>query len=299
VTRIAAGGFFAAVIPATLVYVGDVWPPAVRQRPLADLIAASSLGTAVATAGAGLLADAVGWRVVPALTGAAGAVLWFALARLPEPDRAPVTGNPLRSVGRVLAHRWALAVLALVFVEGAVVLGVLTYLPAAVQSLGYPAAVAGLAAAGFGVGAVAWSLVVRRLVGRLSPAGLAGIGGALLVLGWAVPVVALALPTVVLAGLLIGGSWAFLHTTLQSWATQVVPAERATAVGLFAALLFLGSSAGAAAAGGPADAGAFGPVFVTALVAAVPLALACALARRRWPGGAGEPAAPPAPGPTP
>jgi MFS family permease len=94
--------------------------------------------------------------------------------------------------------------------------------------------------------------------------------------------VAVTVTTVVVAGLLLGGAWAFLHTTLQSWATEVVPGERATAVALFAALLFLGSSAGTAAAGGPAGAGSFGPVFAVALLVAVPLAVAAALALRRY-----------------
>ncbi|WP_308258034.1 MFS transporter [Pseudonocardia lacus] len=282
VTRVVAGGCFAAIIPATLVYVGDVWPPAERQRPLSDLLTASSLGIAVATAGAGLLADLVGWRTVPALTGLAGAALWVALARLPEPDREPVTGSPARSVRRVLSTRWALVVFGLVFVEGAVVLGVLTYLPAAVQGLGYTAAVAGLVGAAFGVGALIWSRVVRLLVGRLSPAGMVAVGGGLLVLGWLVPAVAVTVVTVAVAGLVIGGAWAFLHTTLQSWATEVVPGERATSVALFAALLFLGSSAGTAAVGGPAEAGSFGPVFAIAAAIALPLAVAAALARRRY-----------------
>jgi predicted MFS family arabinose efflux permease len=282
VTRIVAGACFAAIIPSTLVYVGDMWPPAVRQRPLSDLLAASSLGIAVATAGAGLLADLVGWRAVPAITGLAGAALWVALARLPEPDREPAGANPFRSVGRVLGHRWAVAVFVLVFVEGAVVLGALTYLPAAVQELGWSAGVAGLASATYGVAALASSRLVRALVGRLSRAAMAGVGGALMVLGWAVPALWLTVPAVIVAGVLIGGAWAFLHTTLQSWATEVVPTERATAVALFATLLFLGSSAGTAAAGGAAETGAFGPVFAVAAVAAVPLAAAAALALRRY-----------------
>ncbi len=281
-TRVLAGASFAAIIPTTLVYVGDMWPAPVRQRPLSDLLTASSLGIATATAGAGVLADLVGWRAVPALTGVVAAVLWVALARLPEPDRLPASGNPLRSVGRVLSSRWALVVFGLVFVEGAVVLGVLTYLPAAVQGLGYPAAVAGLVAASFGFGALAWSRVVRALVGRLSPPAIAAVGGALLVAGWAVPAVAVTLPTVAVAGVLVGGAWAFLHTTLQSWTTEVVPTERATAVGLFAGMLFLGSAAGTAAAGVPAAAGAFGLVFLVALLIAVPLAVAAAVARRAY-----------------
>jgi NADH:ubiquinone oxidoreductase subunit H len=62
----------------------------------------------------------------------------------------------------------------------------------------------------------------------------------------------------------------------------VVPAERATTVALFAALLFLGSSAGTALAGPLAESGAFETVFRVALVIAVPLALAAAAARARY-----------------
>jgi predicted MFS family arabinose efflux permease len=282
VTRTVAGACFAAIIPSTLVYIGDVWAPAVRQRPLSDVLAASSVGIAGATAGAGLLADLVGWRAVPAVTGAAAAVLWVALARLPEPEREPVTGHPLRSVARVLRRGWAITVFALVFVEGGVVLGVLTYLAPAVQSLGSSAGVAGLVAAAFGVGALAWSRLVRALVGRVPEHGLAAIGGGLLVAAWGAVALVVSLPTVAVAGLLLGGSWAFLHTTLQSWATQVVPEERATAVALFAAMLFLGSAAGTAAVGPLADRGAYGAAFLVALAISVPLAAAAAVARRRY-----------------
>ncbi|MEJ3654707.1 MFS transporter [Actinomycetes bacterium KLBMP 9759] len=282
ITRTVAGGCFAALIPTTLVYVGDVWAPQVRQRPLSDVLAASSAGVALATAGAGVLADVVGWRIVPALTGAAAAALWVALRWLPEPVREPATGNPVRSIGRVLRTGWALIVYVLVLVEGALVLGVLTYLAPAVQSLGSSAAIAGLTAAAFGIGALLLSRLVRELVGRMSPAVLAAIGGAMLVAGWAVVAIAVTLPTIAVCGLLLGGSWAFLHTTLQSWATDVVPEERATAVALFAALLFLGSAVGTAAAGPLADAGAFRTLFVIAVAGSVPLAIAAAVARARY-----------------
>jgi predicted MFS family arabinose efflux permease len=287
ITRVVAGGCFAALIPSTLVYVGDMWPAAVRQRPLSDVLAASSLGVATATAGAGLLADLISWRAVPALTAVAGAGLWFALARLPEPNREPVTGSPLRSVRRVLGARWGRLVLALAFVEGVVVLGVLTFLAPAVQALGLSAGLAGLVAASFGVGALGWSRLVRALVGRVSPAGLAGIGGGFLVAAWAGPSIAVTVPTVVLAGLCAGGSWAFLHSTLQSWATEVIPGERATSVALFAAALFLGSAAGTALVAPFAEAGAFDTVFRAAVVVALPVAVLAAYARGRYSRGRG------------
>lgn len=282
VTRTVAGGCFAALIPATLVYVGDAWPAAERQRPLSDVLAASSLGIAAATAGAGLLADLIGWRAVPATTTVAAVALWFALARLPEPPREPVVGTPWRSVRHVLGTRWALVVLALVFVEGIVVLGVFTYLAPAVQALGSSATVAGLVAAGYGMGAFGWSRVVRPLVGRVAPAGFAAIGGGFLVAAWAVPAVAVTVPTVFAAGVLVGGAWAFLHSTLQTWATEVVPGERATAVALFAAALFLGSGAGTAAFAPLAEAGEFGTAFAVAVAVAVPVAVLAAGARWRY-----------------
>jgi MFS family permease len=108
------------------------------------------------------------------------------------------------------------------------------------------------------------------------------VGGALLVAGWVVAAVTVDIATVIAAGLLLGGSWAFLHTTLQSWSTEVVPRERATAVAMFAALLFLGASTGTAVVAPLADAGAYATVFRVALVVAVPLALAAAVARRRY-----------------
>ena len=282
ISRTVAAACVAALVPATLVYVGDMWPPQVRQRPLAEVLTASSLGTALATAGAGVAAELVGWRVVPAATGAAAAVLWVALRRLPEPERGPVTSSPLRSISTVLRHRWALAVLALVLVEGGVVLGVLTYLAPAVQALGSSAAIAGLVAASFGAGAVVLSRVVRLLVGRLSATGLAATGAAMLVAGWTLPALTVSILTVTVGGVLVGGSWAFLHTTLQTWATEVVPGERATMIALFAALLFLGGSVGTAVLAPLADAAAFDTVFRAAVAVSVPLAVAAVLARRRY-----------------
>ncbi len=283
--RVVTGGCFAALIPASLVYVGDTWPERVRQRPLSDVLAASALGTAVATAGAGLLADLVGWRAVFAVTATSGAVLIVALRGLPEPARAegsPEAAGLLRPLGVVLGSGWAWVILLLAFVEGMVVLAVLTYLAPAMQSLGSTAAVAGLVSGAFGVAALLFSRVVRRLVGRVRPAGLAAIGGGFLIAAWAGPSVAVNVVTVLTAGAGLGGAWAFLHSTLQAWATQVTPQARATAVALFATVLFLGSSVGTVLAAPLADAGAFRTLFTAALIVAAPLVVAAVLARRRY-----------------
>ena len=77
-------------------------------------------------------------------------------------------------------------------------------------------------------------------------------------------------------------SWAFLHTTLQTWATEMVPAERATAVALFATALFLGSAIGTAAVAPIAEAGAYTTVFAWAAAAGIPVAITAWWGRRRW-----------------
>jgi predicted MFS family arabinose efflux permease len=169
-----------------------------------------------------------------------------------------------------------------VLVEGSVVLGVLTYLAPAVQSLGFSAGMAGLVAASFGVGALGFSRLVRTLVPRIAPAGMAAIGGACLVVAWTLPVFVVSVATLAVAGLLVGASWAFLHTTLQTWATEMAPGDRATAVALFATCLFLGSAVGAAVAAPLAEAGRYPLLFGASALVAVPVAIVATVGRRRY-----------------
>src|SRR5215216_7840359 len=84
--RALAGGLFAAVIPAALVYVGDTVGMDSRQKALADLMAASAVGTALATVLGGLAAYLGAWRLAFAAPALAGGVLAILLARLPEPE---------------------------------------------------------------------------------------------------------------------------------------------------------------------------------------------------------------------
>ena len=81
--RALAGGLFAAVIPASLVYIGDTVGMSYRQKALADLMAASAVGTALATVLGGLAAYLDGWRLAFAAPALAGAALAVLLARLP------------------------------------------------------------------------------------------------------------------------------------------------------------------------------------------------------------------------
>jgi predicted MFS family arabinose efflux permease len=84
------------------------------------------------------------------------------------------------------------------------------------------------------------------------------------------------------AAVLVGGGFAFMHSTLQTWATDVVPEARATVISLFAAALFAGSGVAAMAAAPLAEAGSYDLLFSIAAFVAVPLGLFAGLGRRRY-----------------
>ncbi|MEV0247999.1 MFS transporter [Nocardia sp. NPDC050712] len=279
--RVVAGACFGAVLPTSITYVGDTVDSAHRQRALSDVMAVAAVGTALATGLAGVAAELLDWRAVfagPAVLAVAGV---FALRALPEPARAPIASMGAQ-MGSVLRNRWALLVFALAFVEGAVLLGVMTFLAAALQAHGTRAALAGLATAAYGVGVLVFSRVVRALTRTLPVAVLMALGGAQMCLGYVIAAARIDPAAVIATTLLLGGGWAFLHSSLQTWSTEVAPGARGTAVSLFAGALFLGSAA-ATAAGAPAvQYGHYTALFAGAAIATIPLTLVGVFGWRRW-----------------
>ena len=286
VARALAGGLFAAVIPASLVYIGDTVGMGSRQKALADLMAASAVGTALATVLGGLAAYLDGWRVAFAAPALAGAALAFLLARLPEPKAHSEQKREgvLVQAGRVLVQPWALVVVGIALVEGAVILGFLTFLAPSLESVGFSPAVAGLAVGLYGLAVLGWTRVVKLVANRLGASVLILIGAGMLMLGYASGAVGQSLASVSAAAILVGGGFAFMHSTLQTWATEVVPEARATVVSLFAAALFAGSGVAAMAAAPLAEAGSFDLLFALGAIVAVPLGLFASLARHRYSG---------------
>ena len=286
IARALAGGLFAAVIPASLVYIGDTVGMGTRQKALADLMAASAVGTALATVFGGLAAYLDGWRVAFAAPALAGVALAVLLARLPEPKAfsEQKREGPLVQAGRVLVQPWALIVVGIALVEGAVILGFLTFLAPSLESAGFSPAVAGLAVGLYGLAVLGWTRAVKLVANRLGASSLILIGAGMLSLGYASGAVGQSLASVSVAAILVGGGFAFMHSTLQTWATEVVPEARATVISLFAAALFAGSGVATMAAAPLAEAGSFDLLFALAALVAVPLGLVAGLARHRYSG---------------
>jgi len=284
VGRALTGAFIGAVVPASIVYVGDSVAPQARQRALASLMSATATGTASATVVSGALAAWVDWRAGFALPACAASLLVLPLQRVAEPERHPDTVEPGAQLRILVRHPWAVLVSVLALAEGVVAFGGIPFMPSAVESTGRTAAVAGLTVALFGVAQVGWSQWVRRAVGRLGAAALMGAGGCAFAAGYAVAVISHGIAGVAVAACLVAAGYASFHTGLQAWATEVIPEARAVSVAFFGASLFVGNSIAAAAYGPLASGERYTLLFGICAAGSLPLGLAGATARSRWRG---------------
>jgi predicted MFS family arabinose efflux permease len=281
VARGLAGGLFGAAYPAALIYLGDTVRADVRQRDVARLMVGVALGTALASVGAGVVAGELSWRVMFVLTGAAAVLLAARLGALPEPRREQHGGSFLRPVGCVARSPVTLFVLLCALAEGAILLGTITLLPPALEHAGASTTVAGLVTGVYGGSVFVFSAFVGRFSQRWQPGRLIVLGA----LGAVVACLVLTRSQGVGAGLaaavLLGLAWTAMHSTLQTWATEVLPAARATVVSFFAGSLFVGSSLAAVVASGLTDEGRYGVLFAACAALAVPLGAGAAVVRTR------------------
>ena len=284
VARAFAGGLFAAVIPASLVYIGDTVPTQFRQRALANQLASSGVATGLATVGAGFAAYLDLWRLAFAIPVVASLVLGLLLARLPEPEKVNEGAGALAKIGLFLKSPWAVLVVLLALVEGGVILGFLTYLAPALEAAGYGAAISGLAVGLFGAATLVWARIAGRAADRFGKSTAIGLGGALLAAGYAAGSASQTFSGIAVSAFLVGGGFAFMHPTLQNWATEVAPEARATVISFFAAALFVGSGLATVLAAPLAESGAFPLLFGLAALTGLPLGLVGALARKRYAG---------------
>jgi len=252
VARFLSGAAGAGIIPLAMAWIGDNVDYAQRQATLARFITGTIIGMAAGQLIGGLFADTIGWRAAFAML----AVIYLAAGVLLIRLRPVGTGMPqavapgfLAPIRNVLAYPWARIILLTVFLEGALVFGVLAFLPTYVQQrfdLGPTAsgAIGGL----FAVGGIGYVLISRRLISSLGEIGLVVSGGLVLMLACALYALGPAWTWCAVGSLLSGFGYYLIHSTLQTNATQMAPARRGTAVALFACCLFLGQSAGVATA---------------------------------------------------
>ncbi len=253
--RFATGIGAAAIVPLSLAWIGDNTPYEKRQAALGRFLGFVLLGQILGPAFGGALAEFVSWREVFYVLAAVFlgvSVVLFAedrkARRLPAPARTRT--GVLRAYVDVLSDRWVRTVMLTVFLEGGLFYGAFAYGGAYLKErfdLSY--LIIGALLAGFGLGGVIYSLLVRRLLARLGEKGFVLAGGLILFVCFLalplLPVWQATVPIFIASGF---GFYMF-HNTLQTKATEMAPQARGTAIAVFAFSLFMGQASGVAAYG--------------------------------------------------
>ena len=280
--RLACGLSAGWIIPLAMAFLGDVIPYERRQQVLGTFLSGQILGQLFGQAAGGVLGDLFGWRNVFFFLAALFAVATVAL--LIEFFRNPIThaghATATRSRGfvkdyaTVLRSPWARAVIVMGFIEALFMFGAFAFVGADLHlRFGISFAMVGIFVGAFAIGGLIYSLSVRRLVNRLGQIGLVTGGGAMLALAYltiAFTPQAYVAPFAIMA---IGLGYYMLHNTLQTNATQMTPQARGTAVAIFSSALYLGQTLGVAINGVVFDRFGSLPVFATAAVGLLGLAL--------------------------
>jgi len=282
VARFVTGALASGVFPMTLVYMGDRFAFTLRQRAIVDLQVWVALGTAAGTLGAGLVSHLWTWRIFFLFPAVLAGLVALLLRKLPESLAHERGSGPVRQIGRVLAHPWALLLFGMLLVEGAVMLGFPTYLAPALEAHGQSAAVAGLVVATYGLAVLGGTRLFKGIArGASAPAVLAA-GAVMLLTGFSIAALDQSVIPILAASILAGGAYVFMHSTFQTWATDVVPEARGTSTALAAMAIFFGAALATYGVAGLANAHDYRSLFLIGVALTVPVLIGGTLARARY-----------------
>jgi predicted MFS family arabinose efflux permease len=286
--RIIWGMAAAGVIPLSMALIGDMVPYEERQATLARMLTGLLSGMMAGQLAGGLFADSSwGWRGAFGTLAIGYAIVAIAFALNARASAAGASSTSrvafVAQLRSVIAVPWARVILVSVAVEGVFLLGPMAYLPAFLHtrhelSLSTSSALIAL----YAVGGLVYAMTARRIVRTFGEQRMVLTGGVLMAAGffglWLSPWWFTAGPLALLLGF---GTYLY-HNTLQTHATQMVPAVRGTAVALFAFSLFAGQALGVSLAGFALDRLGFAPLLVIPAVAlaAAGMWLARAMAAR-------------------
>lgn len=248
--RIVGGAAGGGIIPLAFALVGDRFDFAERQIALSRVLTAIIAGQMTGSIGSGLIASYFGWRAAM-VSGTALALIALMLTLWQLQPRAHADRPPFKlarmfdGYGQVFRNPKTIVCFTAVFLEGIVVFGLFPYIAVMLEKRGAGGLKeAGFVLAGFALGGLMYTALVRVMLTKLgiynlirAGAALAGFGFAALSQEWSWPI-----DMAIFAA--IGAGFYMIHNSLQTEATELAPDNRASAVAAHAFFFFLGQAAG-------------------------------------------------------
>ncbi|MFZ6763240.1 MULTISPECIES: MFS transporter [Acetobacterales] len=277
--RALTGAMGGAIIPLAMAWIGDNVPYEERQATLGRFLTGMVMAQLLTGPVSGTIAHGFGWRAVfvtvggVALSVALGILLALGPGLWRRAPGAPPAGFGFGSYAALLRRPAARLLLLAAFLDGLLLFGgalpfIGSYL---IQDFHLEPWHAGLVAAGFGFGALAYTRMAARLVRRLGEARLLLTGGLMLAAALALLALAPSWGAVALLQAAMGLFFFMFHGVLQARSTEALPEARATAVSGFAMALFLGQGLGSIGFGAILARGGYSAAFLTAAAGMVAL----------------------------
>jgi predicted MFS family arabinose efflux permease len=277
-----SGCFMSASIPAALALLGSTPDPSQRQREISGLMVATASATASATILSGVISHFFGWRWVFALSSAIGLMAFFAILRSPNLMKSHTHQTWHVAFNHLLKNRTFVQLMVITFMDGIALLSTMAFVPTAVESSGASSVSAAVITAGYGVSVLGFSIRLSRSPRQRSLPKYILIGSGLGAIACFVLYTSHGLITALIACLLMGICSAMMHSSLQTWATEVAPREKFLATSLFALFLFIGSAVGTSFAGQEASRSNFSPIFLRASLLFIIIGFLGSHSRKTW-----------------
>ena len=249
VLRVLTGAFAAGIIPTTLAQIGDWFERSERPRAIAFFMSVSTTGQALGIVIGGLVAQFFSYRILFILLGVACIPSLISIYR----GRDRVAPKPIKTESipfyqryrELFRNRKSWQIYGLVLCEGLVFFGGFTFLGVyGVTTLHLSYLTIGILTATYSVGAVVGSKTISRMLAHIAAEKMPMLGSALMILGFGIIWVLPSVVALTIGFIILGLGFSYCHSTLQTFATDLLLNGRAIAVSMFAFSLFLGSGLG-------------------------------------------------------
>jgi predicted MFS family arabinose efflux permease len=260
VLRFITGMFAAGIIPTTLAQIGDLFELADRPRAIAFFMSLTTSGQALGIVIGGLLAQYLSYRYLFILIGFAAIPTLIGLWKRQKTDstRESASQNTFESergpfwarYRTLFAKRTSWLIYTLILLEGFAFYAGFTFLGVfgvSVIHLSY--LIIGLLTATYSAGAFVGSRTLGFVLGKVTTRFMPILGATLMTIAFALDWAWHSSIVLMLSFIVLGLGFSYCHSTLQTYATDLLPRARATAMSVFAFSLFTGSGLGPMAAG--------------------------------------------------